>query len=452
MGNIDRIDIYVGEVGTAYVDKETALKKLNAAIKNIDDMVDILHAAGGVTGNEDQTFVSHGAKQAVLDALERANAAFGRATRVAQKLQNAITELDTSDPKYELYIALQKELNDNDTDGIGLNGGNKITAKDNIDNLNAQSDKIEAIIKEAKSYLSEQEPIGRLVELKNQYQEEYDAANEKFLGYLPEEYQDENEKSDEIEKDLIERLNEVNEAIENANNVTDAIQNTSNEVENRINEIKNSQEEPEPQPEPVTTFIVTLSIENGSAPESNQVVRVADGETASWAVYPNDNYKLPETVENGTISGNTVTSNEVHADMTVTVVCELIQSVPDPEPQPEPTVNHYLYIGATRPTAENIANEEFISGAIVYETEKPEWTVAENGTFTSGDDTSLWLFAPIDWGTVNIQNNGMNVPLSNMNDDTEEVYTNVMINDVEHIVRLFTVQPDVQYNIWLQLN
>ena len=194
----------------------------------------------------------------------------------------------------------------NDFDNIGLNGGSENTAQINIDELTNQNQKAQDIIDEANGYLSED---GRLVQLKNQCQEEYDHAVEIFKGYLPEEYEDDDDVSDEIERDLIERINAVNAAVENAQNITDAINNTSSKVSTRITEIIG---------ELVT---ITLVIENGYSENASQSITVSKGEQASWTVYANDGYRLPDTVTNGQINGNQVTSNNADDNLEVRVVC-----------------------------------------------------------------------------------------------------------------------------------
>ena len=301
MENINRVDIYVGEVGVAYVDKETAKKRLEAAQKNIKDMEDILASAQAT-------------KVKVEKALDDANDALTEASTVLAKLNTSIAQFEpsntegteTTNPKYELLSKLRNDLETNDFDNIGLNGGSENTAQINIDELTNQNQKAQDIIDEANGYLSED---GRLVQLKNQCQEEYDHAVEIFKGYLPEEYEDDDDVSDEIERDLIERINAVNAAVENAQNITDAINNTLSKVSTRITEIIG---------ELVT---ITLVIENGYSENASQSITVSKGEQASWTVYANVGYRLPDTVTNGQINGNQVTSNNADDNLEVRVIC-----------------------------------------------------------------------------------------------------------------------------------
>ena len=162
MENINRIDIYVGKVGTAYVDKETALKKLNAALKNIEDMKDILADARTAETN-------------AQEARDNADAAKAHAQEIANLLNQTLGSVEEGDPKYELLVALYNELQANDNDGNGFNGGNVVTAKLNYDEIIKQLQKLGVIITEINDYLDEAKP-GRLIALRDQYQTEYDEA------------------------------------------------------------------------------------------------------------------------------------------------------------------------------------------------------------------------------------------------------------------------------------
>jgi hypothetical protein len=81
------------------------------------------------------------------------------------------------------------------------------------------------------------------------------------------------------------------------------------------------------QPKP-QQFTVTLNIENGHT-DNNQVT-VNEGASATFTVYPNDGFRLPNTVENASINGNTSTTVAIHSDLTINVVC--VENGVEPEP------------------------------------------------------------------------------------------------------------------------
>ena len=84
------------------------------------------------------------------------------------------------------------------------------------------------------------------------------------------------------------------------------------------------------------TYIVTLNVINGTKiPNSTQTV--TKGNSVSWTVIANDGYELPSSVEGATISGNTITVNNVTADKTINVICTETQVVP-------PTSTYYFGI------------------------------------------------------------------------------------------------------------
>ena len=405
MENINRVDIYVGEVGVAYVDKETAKKRLEAAQKNIKDMEDILASA--------QT-----TKVKAENALNDANDALTEASTVLAKLNTSIAQFEPSNtegtetinPKYELLSKLRNDLETNDFDNIGLNGGSENTAQINIDELTNQSQKAQDIIDEANGYLSED---GRLVQLKNQCQEEYDHAVEIFKGYLPEEYEDNDDVSDEIERDLIERINAVNAAVENAQNITDAINNTSSKVSTRITEIIG---------ELVT---ITLVIENGYSENASQSITVSKGEQASWTVYANNGYRLPDTVTNGQINGNQVTSNNADDNLEVRVICVKNDG-------------YYLYFGKTELTVDNFNNE--FSNGIIHNTYDSSSAPAQFNYATPTNTYGLYYVVyPVSWGTINIQTGSFPNAIDNVG--------TITVDSVEYYVKS-TGLVESTYTIW----
>ena len=76
---------------------------------------------------------------------------------------------------------------------------------------------------------------------------------------------------------------------------------------------------------------VTINIQNGYSP-STQTVKVEEGKSATWSVYPSTGFKLPTTVTNGTIYSNTIKSREVTStdtSFTVTVECVSLSNSPN---------------------------------------------------------------------------------------------------------------------------
>ena len=111
----------------------------------------------------------------------------------------------------------------------------------------------------------------------------------------------------------------------------------------------------------------------------------------------------------------------------------------------QPTNNTYLYIGTERPTASNISS--LSSSSILYETSKPSWTTDAKGTLNVTTKSLYWMALPVSWGNITIQYGAFPVAQANMDDDTGEVFENITINGVEHIVRRFVLGA-YPFEIW----
>ena len=212
MSELKRINIYMGIVGQAYVDKETAYKNLKAALKNVDDINEIIADAQVQLANA-QTV-----RENAVAAQVKAQEALGR-------LNGKIDELNETDLLYLELNRLKDDLNTNDTDGNGLNGGNIITAQENIENIDKQIEELQSIIADA------QESLVRRQEHVAECQEAYENAVEKFEGYLPaDDKPSKFDLFDEEEEILKARIAAAVEALREAQLITDAINATSEDV------------------------------------------------------------------------------------------------------------------------------------------------------------------------------------------------------------------------------
>lgn len=144
-----------------------------------------------------------------------------------------------------------------------------------------------------------------------------------------------NGKVNGVKSDMIsleQRLNDDISNVANENNINIHYGDTNTgETDNTlyINTIGSSS-----QPSDTTTVHkanVTINIQNGYSP-STKTVKVEEGKSATWSVYPSTGFKLPTTVTNGTIYSNTVKSREVTSTDTsfaVTVECVSLSDSPN---------------------------------------------------------------------------------------------------------------------------
>lgn len=165
--SISRIDIYIGKVGNAYVDKETARKNLEIAKKQKEEVQQIIVAANSL-------------KDKLIPTFGKANTAKNNAEMLAEQLDTYIAQFESNPTKYEKLMNIKNSLVDNDRDGIYLNGGNTITAGYNIENINHQERNINDIIEKAEILLEDTEKL-----ILTRIQELNDAVDE-FNSYVPE--------------------------------------------------------------------------------------------------------------------------------------------------------------------------------------------------------------------------------------------------------------------------
>ena len=219
MGEIKKINIYVGNVGQAYVDNETAKRALEAAQKNVADVQEIIDTATEL-------------KTAVEQALTGAQTALTNATEVINFLDTKLQENADNENVYEALAELKARLVENDTDNNPLNGGNVETANQNVTALNALLPELEDILATAQDLLADNQTYV------DECQTAYDNANDAFTALIPD-YEEESQadKSDKLEEELNARLDAVEEALENANNITEAINSTTQETQDEANQI-----------------------------------------------------------------------------------------------------------------------------------------------------------------------------------------------------------------------
>ena len=235
MSNTKKINIYVGDVGRAYVDKETALFKLNAAQQNVGDVENIIETMdnsetgyfaviGNILAN---AFDARRYAQTVIDDLN-------------QKLANPVYDSVIHSQLEELMA----ELSENDNDNNFSNGGSTNTADANIAFIQSLETELNEIKTLAQQLLHENS------EYLNQCQTAYDNAVDTFNAFFPATEEDHNDISDQKEQELIDRLNVVGEGLQIAQDTIDAINNTSDDIQARANEIVSAYVEPEEPVEP----------------------------------------------------------------------------------------------------------------------------------------------------------------------------------------------------------
>lgn len=219
MSKIKNIDIYVGTVGSAYVDKETALKNKKDAEINITDVEKIIVRANAL-------------KLALETSVVNSQLAESSAQGILNRLNAAIQEWQSRDiSKYLQLVELKNDLLANDTDGLYNNGGNVITASSNSQNATNQIAAINDIIAAAEVLLEDNRKLALI------RANEYDDAVNKFAQYIPDYEADPNELSNNAENELNERIDEVNDNLNIINDTTEAVNNTTTEVGQLIDAI-----------------------------------------------------------------------------------------------------------------------------------------------------------------------------------------------------------------------
>ncbi len=218
MKNNKSINIYMGIIGEAYVDKETAYAVLLAAKKNILDVEAIIDAANAL--NRPLTNAILAAQKAITDSVD-----------VYNKLKKEISKYNEQDLKFVKLYALLSDLNENDFDDNFSNGGNIFTARENLTFAESLNSEIHSILVAARDLLDANK-LNAVVRCK-----EYNIAKEMFEAMLPENQISPEDISDTMEAELLKRINEVKNNIDYVNIVSNEISNISKTVSDKIDQI-----------------------------------------------------------------------------------------------------------------------------------------------------------------------------------------------------------------------
>ena len=218
MGNFKKINIYVGTVGQAYVDKETAKNNLDSVKQNIKDWNNIIDLAQSVLDNTNPI------SNRLTDAQSKANAV---KTLLETEMNNAINDTE----KYNALKKLRDELHALDYDNDFSNGGNTYTL-DQINNT------LDSIVKEINDILSKSQSNqtyweGAVVE----YQQAYDTAIEVFNSYIPEDQNNPLDKNDDLEVQFTERLHEIDVQLQEFDTVISKVNEVSDKTSQEIKKI-----------------------------------------------------------------------------------------------------------------------------------------------------------------------------------------------------------------------
>lgn len=260
MSKIKKVQIYVGAVGSAYVDKTNAQKNYNEAQQNVADVEAIIVSANSIISK-------------IEDAINNADAALDGALALRQLLNNKLVEFTNDKVIYNKLKEIDEKLRLNDTDGIYQNGGNVISANNNKANAENQLEKLNAILADANILLEDnrKEVLNR--------KDEFDAAKEIFDTFIPNSGNTDTDA--DKEGSLNERINELENTITEIENASEAINNTTEEVTEEIN-----------------------SITNGNVPPVNPV----DNTVKYW--YAGQNYPFDGSSINITLTDDMLTDSE----------------------------------------------------------------------------------------------------------------------------------------------
>ena len=218
MGNLKKINIYVGVVGQAYVDKETAKSNLDRAKQNINDWNNIITLAQSVLDNTNPV------SSRLIDAQSKATAV---KTLLQTEMNNAINDTE----KYAALSKLFNDLNALDYDNDFSNGGNTYTL-DQINNaLNSIIQEINDILSKSQSNKTYWE--GAVAE----YQQAYDTAVEVFNSYIPEEQNNPLDENDDLEVQFTERLHEIDVQLQEFDTVISKVNEVSDKTSQEIKKI-----------------------------------------------------------------------------------------------------------------------------------------------------------------------------------------------------------------------
>ena len=224
MKNTKSINIYMGIIGEAYVDKETAYGVLLAAKKNILDVQAIIKFGEDLS-------------RPLSQAASQASDAIDKAVFVYNKLKDAINEQSKDGIIYKKLIALLADLNENDFDNDFSNGGNIYTARENLafaESLEAQRLEILAKANE----LLEANRLNAVVRCK-----EFNIAREIFESMIPDASISPEDLSDTLEDEYMRALNHIQSNISYISSSSTTISAVSDNVSDKIDKILDGSDE-----------------------------------------------------------------------------------------------------------------------------------------------------------------------------------------------------------------
>ena len=276
MGNLKKINIYVGVVGQAYVDKETAKSNLDRAKQNINDWNNIITLAQSVLDNTNPV------SSRLIDAQSKATAV---KTLLQTEMNNAINDTE----KYDALSKLFNDLKALDYDNDFSNGGNTYTL-DQINNaLNSIIQEINDILSKSQSNQTYWE--GAVAE----YQQAYDTAKEVFNSYIPEDQNNSLDEKDELEVQFTERLHEIDVQLQEFDTAISKVNEVSDKTNEEIEKILGTAGPDEPAgPEaPANNYYIgrsnknvfTLDDLNQYVAEKPSEITLPGGDKTTWAVW-----------------------------------------------------------------------------------------------------------------------------------------------------------------------
>lgn len=405
MTDIKKINIYVGTVGQAYVDKETASKNLEAANKNVTDVEEIIEITNNYINTADVT-------------LENANNARELANTVRYELENRRSQISPDSPVYAQLNNLLDELYAGDNDDDYLHGGNVNTADYNINNINALINELNDILSIA----------NELLNANRNHQEEcqtaFNNAKTTFDAYVVTEEESQSDISDKTEAELIDRLNDVANGLELAQQITDSINETSHDIQERSNSI--APEDPQEIQHTVIINVVNGTVDN----ESHLELHVANGASLVKTIVPNDGYKTPESTSGAELFDNTIIIRNIMSNIEINIECEEIEVIQN---------NFYYYIGWTLPTESNVdtiitetypeSNEDSTQhSAGKKTTSKSSFSLALINLYNATEKANYYVLMPAEHA---IYDTTFNTQLGNESFISQDVLT---IGNMPHIV------------------
>ena len=275
MGNFKKINIYVGAVGQAYVDKETAKNNLDSAKQNINDWDNIIVLAQSVLNNTNPI------SNRLTEAKSKANA-------VKTLLETEMNNATNNTEKYNALKKLRDELLALDNDNDFSNGGNTYTL-DQIDNA------INSIITEINDILSKSQSNKTYWEgAVAEYQQAYDTAKEVFNSYIPEDQNNSLDEKDELEVQFTERLHEIDVQLQEFDTAISKVNEVSDKTNQEIKKITGTVVPDEPSnPEVQNNYYIgrsqktefTLSDLDQYVAEKPSEITLPGGDKTTWAVW-----------------------------------------------------------------------------------------------------------------------------------------------------------------------